>query len=267
MKRQRSLTSMADANHAKHFVSENFCRLNVSGDVNASSIISKDIESLAVSDYNNQIINMQLVQQHNKKEASESDDTMSLEGVSRNEIEAAAADNVRSTSPSIEILSEDAAKILHFGPVRPLRRQRHSSHYVDYLVDDLVRKTRRLAWQSNISPSPSTALDLISLPTVGPHPLTDHHHLSLPKSPVSDSVPKKYISHGNFFNGQGLHSTSQTHAHEVSHSDWFMQESANADDRPGQPVKSDSEHSYADVDESITDDECDVDEDNEEMQT
>eukprot|EP00607_Mallomonas_marina_P006793 CAMPEP_0182426892 /NCGR_PEP_ID=MMETSP1167-20130531/13400_1 /TAXON_ID=2988 /ORGANISM="Mallomonas Sp, Strain CCMP3275" /LENGTH=434 /DNA_ID=CAMNT_0024608637 /DNA_START=119 /DNA_END=1423 /DNA_ORIENTATION=- len=85
----------------------------------------------------------------------------------------------------------------YFHPSLPFRRQR-PMHTVDYLVEELIRKTRRMSWQT-----PQSCHQLTMIPsTVGPHPLTDHRisnsNLSLfssLKSCLKSSSPSNEARH------------------------------------------------------------------------
>lgn len=249
---------MMEANHAKQFVSENFCRLslseNLSNNQPVNALSTNETKTRTNSSEIPTTSSFGLMDVDNNK-------VIPFETMDENEL----VIDEKSISHSINVLSEDTAKIMDFGPIRPLRRQRHSSHYVDFLVDDLVRKTRRLTWQSNTQ-NTSSALDLIALPTIGPHPLTDHRHLHTPKH-AAITTHASTVSLNHTRSAPEILSAIPTehHAHEVSHSEWFIPEDIT--NQNGQDIKSESIQHFADVDDSVTDDEYDEYESLDAMQT
>jgi len=121
-------------------------------------------------------------------------------------------------------------------PLYPFGRNRRGKR-VDFLFEDLVRKTRRKYWEGD-SKCCTSFEELSSTYTIGPHPLTDHKLSSLIIYDTKNSSPSTKSS-GNAesaplglaaipaINYDNLEKNLPCfHAREISHSEWFIDDSA-----------------------------------------
>jgi hypothetical protein len=111
--------------------------------------------------------------------------------------------------------------------------KKKAGRHVDYLEDDLIRKSRRRSWEQNSVASGVPPSDFaLSIPSsIGPHPTTDMHYLSSVSSSSSRSPPSRNDGHAYFSRQQqqqyphpplvSSHLTSSSDNTGVTHSEWF----------------------------------------------
>ena len=215
MKRSMDIVGLEDCNALKYFVADQFKRISIS---NENTIAAKQLVDKCASNDSFDSADMDI----SPATSGEFNEPVQCNNLVNDE--GSSVENLSESTHENECLPETAkAYELNYGPFLPFRRRRFVNG-IDYIVDEIIRNSRRKLFHSNSS------MDLISVPaTIGPHPLTDYkiamnRNLKSYENHKEENIKNNTSSsnESSSMSSEKAAAYAQCHAQEFSHSEWFI---------------------------------------------